>query len=187
MEENKKEKNEKNEEKNKKRRLIILLLLLMATVSALTAVIVLRLGGAKTATVSAPTPTPIAAEASQGAYVAETAAPTRNITMPGWASITIAADTTEITRGVDFFNPDDNEGYYDMTFELFADLGGNGEYVSLYRSGLVYPGNHVQKITLNQPVSAGTYDAYVHIQPYLKGSQSTALNSGNVQLELIVQ
>ena len=129
----------------------------------------------------------IAAEDAQGEYVAETVDPSQNITMPGWASLTIAADTTEITSGVDFFNPEANEGYYDMTFELFVDVNGSGDYTSLYKSGLVYAGNHVQKITLSQPLSAGTYDAYVAIQPYKTGDQSVPLNNGNVQIELIVQ
>ena len=130
---------------------------------------------------------PIAAEANQGEYQAEQTETMKNITMPGWTTLTIAADTTEITKGVDFFNPEDNEGYYDMTFELFVDVEQNGTYESVYQSGLVYPGNHVQKITLNRSLPAGTYDAYVHIQPYLKDDQSVPLNSGNVQLVLHVQ
>ena len=180
------------QEKRKKRRLLIILPLLFLLIAAAvfmlfkTGYLVIGSGN-KPAPAATPTPTPIAAEAAQGAYQEETVEAAKNITMPGWASITIAADTTEITRGVDFFNPEANEGYYDMTFELFVDVENSGEYVSVYRSGLVYPGNHVQKITLTQPLSAGTYDAYVHIQPYLKGDQSAPLNNGNVQVELVVQ
>ena len=125
---------------------------------------------------------------NQGAYQEEETEPvqSRNIVMPGWTTLNIAADTTDIQRGIDFFNPEDNEGYYYMTFELFVDLAGNGEYESIYKSGLVEPGNHIQKITLTKALPAGTYDAYVFIQPYRINDLEEPLNSGNVQLSLVV-
>ena len=195
--------------KEKRNRLLILLALLLAAAVAIIVILCVKSSkSGKTGTettvpevtaaaavtaaptapaVAAATVEPIAPEQEQGAFQAETVEPVKNITMPGWASITLAADTTEITSGVDFFNPEANEGYYDMTFELFADTENNGSYVSIYKSGIVYAGNHVQKITLKQALSAGTYAAYVHIQPYLKGDQSVALNSGDVRIELIVK
>jgi hypothetical protein len=121
-------------------------------------------------------------------YVAESSAPVETapgVTIPGWGSITIPADTTDIT--VDFYNPDSNEGYYYLTFELWlADDSPEG-YEVLYTSGLVEPGLHIQHITLSHSLSAGTYDAVVHVQPYKMDENQTPTNNADMETQLIVQ
>ncbi len=105
---------------------------------------------------------------------------TPNITLPGWGTIYISADTTNITEGIDFYNPEANKNYYYLTFELKI---GNE---SLYKSGLVPPGKHIQKITLSRPLKAGEYEASVFMQPY-KYDKTTPTNNGVVKVKLIVK
>ena len=103
----------------------------------------------------------------------------RNVAIPGWDSFTIPANKTNVS--VDFFNPKQNEGNYYMTFELRL---ANGE--SLYQSGLVRAGDHIQNITLSHGLPAGTYDAYVHIQPYTADDDLIETNNADMALKLIV-
>ena len=102
-----------------------------------------------------------------------------NIAIPGWESVTIPANKTDVS--VDFFNPKANKGNYHMTFELrLAD----GE--SLYQSGLVRAGEHIRKITLSRGLPAGTYDSYIHIQPYTADDALMETNNADMGLKLIV-
>lgn len=109
-----------------------------------------------------------------------------NIVMPGWGTITVKADSTEID--VPFKNPDANEGYYYMTFALMIENGeAEGGYETLYQSGLVEPGKFLNTITLSRPIPPGTYEAIVHIQPYTMDDSRTATNNGNVKIKLIAE
>jgi len=103
-----------------------------------------------------------------------------NVTYIGFNKMTIPPNTTEI-QGIDIYNPEANAGYYDQTFELFLE---NGE--SLYKSGLVSPGKHIQKLTLTHGLNPGTYKAYLHIQPYLIDNPNAELNNGEVEFILEV-
>ena len=139
----------------------------------------------------------------------------KNVIMPGWTKIAIPANTKEITTGVDFYNPEGNKWYkcpdcgapldanykctdekcghqhsaddavefnYYMTFKLV--LSDTNE--TIYESGLVAPGKHLQHITLTKALKAGEYDAYVFLQPYMD-DQVTPCNNGKVVVKLIVQ
>lgn len=101
------------------------------------------------------------------------------VIMPGWGTLHIKANTTNITSGVDFFNPKQNEGKYYMKFQLIV----NDEV--LYESGLVAPDKHIQSIKLSKPLSPGVYDAIVFIQPY-KWDKKTPTNNGQVRIKLDV-
>lgn len=104
----------------------------------------------------------------------------RSIVMPGWSQLAIPANTKDVT--VDFYNPEENAGYFHMTFELI--LNETGE--TLYKSGLIRAGDHVRHISLSRGLPAGTYDATLHIQPYTADEAMTATNNANVSLKLIV-
>lgn len=114
---------------------------------------------------------------SAGTYVTPETPP--GVAIPGWGSLTIPANTTSVS--VDFFNPEANAGYYDMSFELCLSSG-----ESLYKSGLVRAGQHIQKITLSRGLPAGTYDAYLHVQPYTADAEQTPTNNANMALKLNV-
>ena len=133
---------------------------------------------------------------SQGEYVERETAPPDDsgvdpavsVTLPGWTEITIPADTTKIDRGIDFYNPDRNKGYYYLTFELNLDEDGDGEYeTNLYKSGLVEAGKHIQEIEISKPLPPGTYRAQVFLQPYRMDEDKTATNNGSVNIRLIAE
>ena len=108
------------------------------------------------------------------------------VAIPGWGTMTIPPGTTKITS-VDFYNPEANNGTYYLTFELLIpDSGAEGGYYSLYKSDLIPPGLHVQTINLTKPLSAGTYDAVIHVQPYRIADKSPT-NNADMKTTLIVK
>ena len=106
-----------------------------------------------------------------------------NVEIPGYGRITIPSGTTEI-NSIDFYNPDENEGLYYLTFELRL-TNSNGGYEVLYASDAVPPGKHIQSITLSRPLDAGTYNAVIHVQPY-RMSDETPTNNANMKTTLMV-
>ena len=136
------------------------------------------------------------------------------VTIPGWSGLVIAADRTEITSGIDFYNPISNFWYTcpdcgseldenfvcmnidcnkqwneqsantDLFYLTFA-LYLEKDDELLYQSGLVEPNKHINSITLSRPLSAGEYDAYLFIQPY-KSDMCSKTNSGKVPIKLYV-
>lgn len=109
----------------------------------------------------------------------------KNVTLPGWGTITI--DKESATVNVPFNNPAANEDNYYMSFELKVDLKGDGEFTSVYESGLVEPGNYLNQVTLSQPIPEGEYNAIVHIQPYTMTEQPQPTNNGDVKVRLIAK
>ena len=108
------------------------------------------------------------------------------VAIPGWGSMTIPAGVTRIDT-VDFYNPEANNGTYYLTFELLIPKAGTeGEYESLYKSGKIPPRLHIQTINLTRPLSAGTYDAVIHVQPY-RMSDNSSTNNANMKTTLIVE
>lgn len=121
-----------------------------------------------------------------GAYVEPVTQKPENkgVSVPGWSSLDIPADTSEIT--VDFFNPEENAEKYSLTFELRIPDKSEKGYEVLYTSGLVEPGLHIQKINLSRGLDAGVYDATIHVQPYRMDENHTATNNADLQTKLIV-
>lgn len=108
----------------------------------------------------------------------------QGVSIPSWGSITIPADSAEIT--VDFFNPEENKDLYYLTFELRLPDDSEQGYEVLYTSGLVEPGLHIQKINLARTFDKGTYNAVIHVQPYRMDENKTATNNADLKTELIV-
>lgn len=121
-----------------------------------------------------------------GAYIEPVSNETENkgVSVPGWSSMNIPADTSEIT--VDFFNPEENADRYSLTFELRIPDESEQGYEVLYTSGLVQPGLHIQKINLSRGLDAGIYNATIHVQPYRMDENRTATNNADLQTKLIV-
>lgn len=102
----------------------------------------------------------------------------KGIQVPGYASITIPADTTEVTMSL--FNPESNSVYF--TFEIILDETGE----TIYQSKMVPPGKALTDITLTRALSAGTYDATIRITTNSIEDLSPK-NGADVKTELIVK
>jgi hypothetical protein len=164
--------------------LIPLLMLLFALVAAVGILAGIRLASRSNTTAAGGVGLTI--DKNAGVYVAPEAeeAP-QGVAVPGWGSITIPAGQTEVA--VDFYNPEANADQYYLTFELRLTDDSEQGYETLYTSGLVEPGLHIQKITLSHALSAGEYDAVVHVQPYRMDEAQTATNNADMKTTLIVQ
>lgn len=100
------------------------------------------------------------------------------IRIPGYPSITIPADTTEIEMNLK--NPDGNPCYF--TFELV--LKDTNE--TLYTSKMVEPGKEITQITLAHGLSKGEYPALIKIST-ASLEDGSAMNGANVETVLVVQ
>lgn len=100
------------------------------------------------------------------------------IQIPGYPSITIPADTADVT--VALVNPEGNPCYF--TFELV--LTDTDEV--LYTSKMVPPGQMVSDITLSRALPAGEYNATIRITT-ASLEDGSAMNGANVETVLIAQ
>ena len=104
------------------------------------------------------------------------------VTIPGFGSMTIPANTKEL-KGINLYNPIENEGWYYLTFKLsILDEDGNVSE-TLYESQLVPPGLYLQDITLSRGLAKGEYDAVMKVQPFRIADQSP---TNNAELRLII-
>ncbi len=104
----------------------------------------------------------------------------RGVVIPGITAVTIPANETEVQIGL--CNPTENSGAYYLTFELKVNI--NGNYETLYTSGLVEAGKSLGKITLSRPLDSGEYNAVVHIQPYRADKKLSATNNADIVLKI---
>lgn len=124
-----------------------------------------------------------------GARVTPTPAPREpGVAIPGWGSMTLPSGTTEAPAALR--NPEENEGYYYLTFELRlltrdAQTGEEG-YEVLFTTGLVPPGQYVNQVTLTRELEPGEYTAVVHVQPYRIADMSPT-NNADMETLLIVK
>ena len=175
-------------ERKTKNLIIVLIVLVLILVLSLGAV--LLLGGRLTR--SAPPATSgsgvgLTIDKDAGEYVEQKKESVPGVAIPGWASLTLPADTTKIKGSVDFYNPEANEGWYYLTYELrLPDSSAQG-YEVLYTSGLIEPGKHIQSITLSRGLPAGEYDAVIHVQPYTLDEEMTPLNNADLKTTLVVK
>lgn len=105
-------------------------------------------------------------------------APSTGIQIPGYPSITIPADTTDVTLAL--LNPEGNPCYF--TFELV--LNDTGEV--LYTSKMVPPGQMISDVTLSRALAAGEYGATIRITT-ASLEDGSAMNGANVETVLVVQ
>ena len=180
---------QKNDNKDTKRNVIIALLILIILLLLLTiGILIFNFGYCNRPIASTPDigGVGLVIDENAGEYVEpEKPAPAQGVAVPGWGSIVVPANTTEIT--VDFFNPEENKDLYYLTFELRLIDENTGNQETLYTSGLVEPGLHIQKITLSRPLEAGEYDAIIHVQPYRMDEARTPTNNADMETKIIVK
>ena len=109
------------------------------------------------------------------------------VAIPGWGSFTFPPNTTELEGMVDFYNPEANDGYYYLTYELRLPDDSEQGYEVLYASQLIPPGKHIQTITLNRGLDVGDYEAVIHVQPYTMDESMTPTNNADMKTTLHVQ
>ena len=119
------------------------------------------------------------AEDWEGVKVSEDSdIPADGIRIPGYKSITIEADTTEVS--VNLQNPEKNTCYFVIRLVL-PDMG-----ETLYESKMIEPGKGLYSIMLSRALETGTYSAQLQYEPY-DMTTLTRLNGAVVNLELIVE
>ncbi len=109
----------------------------------------------------------------------------QGVTISGRDDMTFPAGQREIT--VDFYNPEENEGLYYLTFELRLYDDQEQEYEVLYTSGLVEPGKHIRTIMLSHALESGVYTAVIHVQPFRMNAQRSITNNADIKINLIVK
>ena len=111
----------------------------------------------------------------EGVQPQNTGGVTAGIAIPGYKSITIDANQTDVK--VNFNNPEDNPCYF--VISLILDDG-----TVLYQSKMIEPGMGLYDITLAQALSPGEYDATVKYETYSL-SDLAPMNGADVQIVLI--
>ena len=104
--------------------------------------------------------------------------PPEGIRIPGYPSITIPADTKEVT--VNLMNPEGNPCYFTFTLVL------KDTDETIYQSKMVEPGKAITQITLSKELSAGEYPAILKISTAAL-DDGRAMNGANVETVLKVQ
>ena len=102
----------------------------------------------------------------------------KGIKIPGYPSITIAADSKNVTMAL--LNPEGNPCYF--KFEIV--LKDTNE--TIYESKYVEPGKAITDVTLTKPLSAGEYPATIKIST-LSLDGSSPMNGANVETVLIAK
>ena len=103
---------------------------------------------------------------------------TDTIDIPGYDAINLKAGETE--QAVNFYNPEQNTCYFQMSLLLF-------DGTQLWKSDLVEPGMAIYNITLNQPLEAGQYeDATLKYECFAMDDAQTPLNGSEIKLTLNV-
>lgn len=97
----------------------------------------------------------------------------------------------EVTQNYTFKNDKKNDGICFMQFVIYLDKNSNGKVddsdEQIYQSGLVKPGYEISSFTITRPLSAGTYDAVVLVQPYTLDNQTQKLNNAVFKVNLVVE
>ena len=177
----------KERKSDMKKKHIVLLILLILLIAIAGVLIGLKLAD-KPETSTSNGGVGLQVDSNAGEYVepeTENASPSQGVAIPGWGTITIPANQTDVV--VDFFNPEANEGLYYLTFELRLLDDSEQGYEVLYTSGLVEPGLHIQEIALSRGLDSGTYETIIHVQPYRMDEARTPTNNADMKTELVVK
>lgn len=101
------------------------------------------------------------------------------ITLPGYSALTFAANSKKVA--LELPNPTGNPCYFRYTLTIVE----TGE--EIYVSELIEPAKALQTITLNQPLTAGTYTLRIEIDTFSLTDGTTPMNGGVQEVKLIVK
>lgn len=102
------------------------------------------------------------------------------IAIPGWGSIRIEADKTEVS--VNLLNPTENQDKYNLTFSITID----GDERPIAVTGLIPPGQSALKLKLERALPAGEYEASILVQPY-RIADGSAANNAEIRTLIIAE
>lgn len=101
-----------------------------------------------------------------------------DISVPGFSSVTFSAGTTE--QNMTLYNPEKNNCYFIISLLL-------PDGTEIYKSGMLKPGEVIEKITLTKALEAGLYDnAVIRYDCYEIGTLQQ-LNGANAKFNLEVR
>ena len=188
---------EKNETRNSRhrrrgKRMKLWIALLAVVVLAVVAALVWKYAQPESAPAPTATPAPTAEleiDPNAGELVTPKPAPTEpGVAIPGWGSITLPAGVTEAATTLK--NPEANEGWYYLTFEMrlptVDEETGEESYEVLFTTGLIPPGQYCNQVTLTRALEPGEYNVILHVQPY-RMSDKTPTNNADTETVLIVE
>ena len=188
------DKNETNSSRHRRRgkRMQMLIALLAVVVLAVVAALVWKYAQPEAIPAATETPAPtveLQIDPNAGELVTPTPAPTEpGVAIPGWGSITLPAGVTEAATTLK--NPEANEGWYYLTFEMrlptVDEETGEESYEVLFTTGLIPPGQYCNQVTLTRALEAGEYNVILHVQPY-RMSDKTPTNNADTETLLIVE
>lgn len=188
------EKNETRSSRHRRRgkRMKLWIALLAVVVLAVVAELVWKYAQPESEPAPTATPAPTAEleiDPNAGALITPTPAPTEpGVAIPGWGSITLPAGVTEAATTLK--NPEANEGWYYLTFEMrlptVDEETGEESYEVLFTTGLIPPGQYCNQVTLTRALEPGEYDVILHVQPY-RMSDKTPTNNADTETVLIVE
>lgn len=188
------DKNETNSSRHRRRgkRMQMLIALLAVVVLAVVAALVWKYAQPEAIPAATETPVPTAEleiDPNAGELLTPTPAPTEpGVAIPGWGSITLPAGVTEAATTLK--NPEANEGWYYLTFEMrlptVDEETGEESYEVLFTTGLIPPGQYCNQVTLTRALEAGEYNVILHVQPY-RMSDKTPTNNADTETLLIVE
>lgn len=179
-------------ERQKKSKWALGALLAVVVLAAVAAVLIWQSTKPEAAPVPTASPTPteeLEIDPNAGELVTPTPAPTEpGVAIPGWGSITLPAGVTEAATTLK--NPEANEGWYYLTFEMrlptVDEETGEESYEALFTTGLIPPGQYCNQVTLTRALEPGEYNVILHIQPY-RMSDKTPTNNADTETVLIVE
>ena len=188
------DKNDTNSSRHRRRgkRMQMLIALLAVVVLAVVAALVWKYAQPEAIPAATATPAPTVEfqiDPNAGELVTPTPAPTEpGVAIPGWGSITLPAGVTEAATTLK--NPEANEGWYYLTFEMrlptVDEETGEESYEVLFTTGLIPPGQYCNQVTLTRALEAGEYNVILHVQPY-RMSDKTPTNNADTETLLIVE
>ena len=176
--------------RQRRRRMQLLIALVAVVVLAVVAVLIWQSTKPEAAPAASPAPTAeLEIDPNAGELVTPTPAPTEpGVAIPGWGSITLPAGVTEAATTLK--NPEANEGWYYLTFEMrlptVDEETGEESYEVLFTTGLIPPGQYCNQVTLTRALEPGEYNVILHVQPY-RMSDKTPTNNADTETVLIVE
>ncbi len=101
------------------------------------------------------------------------------IKIPGYSKIIVPAGETNVS--VDFFNPEENNVYFQLSLVLV-----DGRE-TIYESKLIKPGQHLYEIELLRPISAGEYDMTIVYSTFSMDEEYSPRNGADVACVLVAE